>query len=232
MDGTYAQNYQDTWLASVAQRNQWTNEFFLDIGAFHGVQCSNTALLEKKYGWRGICVEPTPYADFSQRSCALVQRAVGDVTGRVVRFTGGGQMNQRALAQVDGSKVNGSIFDVATITSSDVLSCVNGTAPGSTDCGGISKHLAIPSFIAFASVDVEGMQMDVLSTFPWDEVKVAVWIIENNQGPAQALMLQRGYLKAPVQNAGVDEYYILPQYWDPALANKEYRVHPAGSYGC
>jgi len=50
MDGTYAQNYQDTWMMAVAKRNGWDQPgkgFILDMGAYHGTECSNSALLEK-----------------------------------------------------------------------------------------------------------------------------------------------------------------------------------------
>src|ERR1700722_3302200 len=32
--------------------------FFLDSGAADGVSASNTLLLERSFGWRGICIEP------------------------------------------------------------------------------------------------------------------------------------------------------------------------------
>merc|ERR1719321_1298281 len=57
-DGTYAQNYQDTWVLALAKYNHWPGwgsnssgqGFFLDLGAFNGFYCSNTALLETKLG--------------------------------------------------------------------------------------------------------------------------------------------------------------------------------------
>ena len=46
-DGTYAQNYQDLWVAKLAKLNGWVDKanppFFLDLGAFKGLECSNTA---------------------------------------------------------------------------------------------------------------------------------------------------------------------------------------------
>jgi hypothetical protein len=36
----------------------------------------------------------------------------------------------------------------------------------------------------------------------------------------------------PVQNAGVDDYFVDPQYWRAELADKAWRKHPSGSHGC
>ena len=59
-DGTFSQNYQDEWMVRVARRNGWLDSggFFLDLGAYDGLKCSNSALLEKNHDWKGICVEP------------------------------------------------------------------------------------------------------------------------------------------------------------------------------
>ncbi len=36
------------------------NRFFVDVGARDGMFISNTYILEKDYGWSGICIEPHP----------------------------------------------------------------------------------------------------------------------------------------------------------------------------
>lgn len=36
-----------------------TNGIFIEVGAFDGVTYSNTKLLEKKYGWTGVLIEPS-----------------------------------------------------------------------------------------------------------------------------------------------------------------------------
>ena len=56
---SYAQKGQDLWLLKFLQ--QQTGGFFVDLGASNGVISNNTFLLERRYGWRGICIEPDPF---------------------------------------------------------------------------------------------------------------------------------------------------------------------------
>ena len=51
-DGTFSQNYQDTWVMRLAASNGWIQQqgFFLDLGAFSGEFCSNSRLLEDILG--------------------------------------------------------------------------------------------------------------------------------------------------------------------------------------
>ena len=56
---SYSQIGQDIEVLKVY--NNKLNGFFVEIGASNGVGYSNTFLLETKYNWKGICVEPLPY---------------------------------------------------------------------------------------------------------------------------------------------------------------------------
>lgn len=55
----YSQAGQDAWLVQEAFNGQ-RGGYFVDVGAYDGVTLSNTYLLEKRYGWRGVCVEANP----------------------------------------------------------------------------------------------------------------------------------------------------------------------------
>ena len=87
-------------------------------------------------------------------------------------------------------------------------------------------------------MDVEGKEADVLKTWPWESVEVGVFIIENKRDDerkfarVRKIMAERGYLLTATDNVGVDDYFVQPRFWAPALAKKEMRVHPAGSKGC
>ena len=51
------QKGQDRWV--ILEALPWLRRgFFLDLAAADGLTHSNTHVLEKWFGWRGICIEP------------------------------------------------------------------------------------------------------------------------------------------------------------------------------
>lgn len=98
-------------------------------------------------------------------------------------------------------------------------------------------------FVQYVSMDVEGFEPNVFSTWPWDLISVGVFIVETAGScsgcrcdskcqKVREILLSKGYMLAPVTNAGVDDYYVLPKYWHDSLASKKWRDHPVGSHGC
>jgi len=240
-DGTYSQNYQDKWIAAVAHHNGWDKAggFFLDLGAFNGLKCSNSALVEKKFGWKGVCVEARPVAGaFSERNCLLVTRALSKETGQEVTFYGtpGTQLQHINKQSIDRADDKGEV--IKTVNVPDLFDCVNSTdtSPSTVHekCKGVPGSMQIPSFINFISLDIEGQGLNVLKTFPFHKVSVGAWVVENddnaeNNKAADAIFKENGYIRVPVENPGVDKYFVQPQFWDPSLAKKEWRTHPKGA---
>mmetsp|Transcript_41552 Transcript_41552/g.73020 ORF Transcript_41552/g.73020 Transcript_41552/m.73020 type:complete len:315 (+) Transcript_41552:94-1038(+) len=236
-DGTYSQNYQDVWISSVAQYNGWTASggFFLDLGAFHGLKCSNSALVEKTLGWQGVCVEPRPLPGaFLGRTCSLVQRPLSDTSNKAVALAGsaGSQAQHTVEQALAGHQSPGGVM-MMTLSMNDLLMCLNSTFESSV-CAGVPRGLQVPLFINFISLDVEGQDAKVLSTFPFDRIQVGAWVVEVTDGRnwVSSILTQNGYMLAPVENPGVDQYFIQPRFWNPILAKKLSRVHPPGSEDC
>ena len=267
-DGTYAQNYQDVFVANLAKANGWDDDdqgFFLDLGAFHGLECSNTAKAEKELGWRGICVEPRPAVGaFRDRNCLLVKRPLFEQSGRTVWLEGSiGSQVQVVRVVEDGSTsedvVVGDHDQVASTTLSvgDLLSCVNGTRDDSVVfdgeaigsprrrknvCTGVPSGFAVPNFINFVSLDVEGGERAILRSFPFETVTVGVWVIEvRSAGDSvvrydhgveiEEILTPHGYRMISVENAGVDAYYV-HEGVRVVDVRKDFREHPEGSNGC
>ena len=62
-----SQQGQDAWVASLFSNPQYPlsprrQRTFVELGANDGVTFSNSYLLERCHGWRGVCIEPTPSA--------------------------------------------------------------------------------------------------------------------------------------------------------------------------
>src|ERR1019366_8614889 len=87
---SYSQIGQD---AAVAKFFQFRREgYFIEVGAYDGVFLSNTYMLEKQLGWKGICVEPLPAASTllrKNRSCACIQAAAYSTGGLTLEFSCG-----------------------------------------------------------------------------------------------------------------------------------------------
>jgi len=236
-DGTFAQNYQDTWFIELARRNGWLSRpgFYMDLGACHPYECSNSALLDVEYGWKGICVEPrrTP---FTSRSCVAVHRALSNVDGKDVSFFGDGQITHEGYRPYEGDSRD-SEFKAQTISIEGLIQCVNKTDTNTPACGEEGKKVHIPNFVEFVSLDIESHEDEVISSWPWDKISVGAFIIENRcDRPAckhlREVLKGRGYVQAPVQNEGVDDYFVLAKFWDDSLAKKAWRNHPPGSNDC
>jgi hypothetical protein len=95
---SYSQYGQDLWVLGLFGQTDWGQTadaplFFLDIGAFHGLEISNTFVLETR-GWHGICVDPMPMKQsFLQRTAwggkgrhVLVRAAVDSTERHNVSF--------------------------------------------------------------------------------------------------------------------------------------------------
>ena len=82
---SFSQLQQD--LKVLKHLNYKKNGYFVEIGAANGIELSNTYLLEKNYGWNGICVEPIPdkFKQLKQnRKCHCGNYAVYKKTGEFV----------------------------------------------------------------------------------------------------------------------------------------------------
>jgi len=75
---------------------------FIEIGARDGVQASDTCLLEREYGWRGVLVEPDAKwhkALQANRKAELDGRFVAESSG-LGRTVGGREVESAALSEI------------------------------------------------------------------------------------------------------------------------------------
>jgi FkbM family methyltransferase len=182
-----ADQHQDLWVLHETQHK--TGGFFVEFGAADGLSGSNTLLLEREFGWRGILAEPNPawHAGLKRNRTAQVDfRCVFKTTGDHVKFAA---TRHAALATIadfaisDGhtpSRAEHEITDVETISLNDLLDC----------------HEA-PRTIDYISIDTEGSELAILERFDFTRRDVKLFSIEHNltkqEQAIDRLMSQQGY---------------------------------------
>jgi FkbM family methyltransferase len=170
----------------------------VELGANDGVN-SNTHLLEQQ-GWAGFCIEanPTTYALLTQnrQQCQNRNFAVGPneeqlvfrhFEGKLYGHSGFRHTRTDAMWQ---ELMNAWKDSAATMKDINVTSIP------------ISRFFSDEQIttIDFFSLDVEGLEMAVLTHFPWKQVVVKVWAVETNKlnhRMFNSLMHSHGYLCRP-----------------------------------
>lgn len=155
--------------------NKKTNGFYVDVGANHPYRSSNTALFYRK-GWRGINIEPTPSVfkllkfyrkrdinvnvGISNQECSLMFHSFN--------WPGYNTFDE-ALACIrlnENSKLrllNKSVIPVCRLSSV------------------LDQHLPKGQKIDFLSIDVEGLDLDVLRSNDWSVYIPTFILVENNE---------------------------------------------------
>jgi FkbM family methyltransferase len=185
---------QDTWVFGEVFNGK-RGGYFVDLGAHDGVALSNTYLLEKKYGWSGICVEANPET-FSQlrrnRGVRCVEACL-DAGEGWVEFAKRNAMGGIISTETDNKPARdrgGKVVRMRTRTLESVLD-ENGA----------------PREIDYLSVDLEGAEERVLEGFNFGKYRFRAVTIERPSGALQALLARQGY-RLVKEIPGLDFFYI------------------------
>ncbi|MCB1671549.1 MAG: FkbM family methyltransferase [Gammaproteobacteria bacterium] len=166
------------------------NGFFVDIGAYDGVEISNTWLLEQ-LGWSGICIEPIPeiFALLDRnRNCSKYNVAVSSLAAGEAGFVKVSerlglsglqqQMPERIRKGLEKQGLELEQVTVKTMTFGEIM----------------RNHPQV-GLVDFLSIDVEGAELDVLESIDFERFRFRLITIENNAGRAvlQDTLERRGY---------------------------------------
>jgi hypothetical protein len=162
----------------------------VEIGASDGINCSNTKILEEKYGWSGLLVEPNTKHHKILELRGLIKSfdAVANVNGPVYFYDKG------SLSFTNREKrVGYKIVDGKTIES---LLC---------------QYFNPDAIIDFMSIDIEGNEFEVLLNFEFSKWKVMYFIIEHNYSEQETLidnlLESSGYRRFLRSWSNQDAYY-------------------------
>jgi len=195
------ENDQDKWIIEDVYDHK-RNGFFLELGAYDGFGISNTYILEKKYGWSGICIESDPinFAKLvKQRNCICVQACV-DGAQRDVSYLYDGAVGgiidddtditpEKSNPRIERAIKEGRLANLQTKTLYQIL-----------------KEHGVPMVIDFFSFDVEGAETRILREFPFDEYIFRALIIERASEELNEILFRNGYKF--VQLRVGDSFYV------------------------
>ena len=163
---SYSQYGQDLEVIRNIFPNK-TGGYFVELGAHDGVTLSNTLLLERTYGWNGVCIEPNPVLFEklkANRACNVSDGLAfsseniefnfslgdlfGGITDHIDKYTNVKRSTQIALK---------------TTTLTKILDSVNA-----------------PTFIEYMSLDTEGTELEILKGIDFSKYTFGFMNIEHN----------------------------------------------------
>ncbi|MEI7685963.1 MAG: FkbM family methyltransferase [Planctomycetota bacterium] len=173
--------------------------FFLDLAAADGVEGSNSYVLEKLFGWRGICIEPNPgYFDALRktRRCIADPSVISDRCETIQFRIDNGQLGGIVASDTDNNaEIRGDqlssakILDLKAVPLIDVL----------------RRHNA-PKVIDYFSLDVEGCEERIIGSFDFDQYTFRCLTIERPTPKVNEVLFANGYLF--VKNDRFDSFYV------------------------
>jgi FkbM family methyltransferase len=180
------------------------NGYFVEFGAANGKLLSNTWLLEKRFDWNGILAEPARgwhrALAASGRRAAIDYDCVWSRSGATLQFAENPAAELSTLLphylRNEPQRNTAWHYPVRTISLMDLL----------------EKHGA-PAEIDYLSIDTEGSELDILSTFDFSRYSFRIITVEHNYAPNRealhALLNGHGYQRRCEHLSYFDDWYVL-----------------------
>jgi len=154
----YSQTGEDAILAHLLLGND--SGFYVDVGAFHPILYSNTYYFYQR-GWSGINIEPTPGRIdlFKRKRPRDINLAFAVAKARTpIRLT---TFDDPAGNSADKQMINRHISSGWFHPAGEIIVEAYPLAEI------LETHMPVGRELSFLSVDVEGMEMDVLESHDW-----------------------------------------------------------------
>lgn len=178
--------------------------FFVEFGAAGGKELSNTWLLEKQFGWKGVLAEPARCWHVrlaANRACAIDRRCVWKATGLKLEFTEASEAEISTLTLSKDrdlharSRRKSTSYEVETVSLDDLMA--GHAAPADPD---------------YLSVDTEGSELEILEAFDFKRFPFKVITCEHNytdaRGKIHALLTSAGYVRKYEALSDFDDWYV------------------------
>jgi FkbM family methyltransferase len=174
---SYSQFGEDIQIMAIMQIHGRLNRpgFFVDVGAHHPTISSNTHLLSRFHGWTGVNVEPNP-----ERMSAFHEGRTQDVNLATAVTSKAGSVKYHRFDHPGVNTIDVStsermqqdviyklqdVIDVPTLTLAEIM----------------ETHAPKDRQVDLLNVDVEGAEMEVLTSNDWTRFRPFVLCIEDHE---------------------------------------------------
>ncbi|MEM7463376.1 MAG: FkbM family methyltransferase [Pseudomonadota bacterium] len=178
--------------------------FFVEFGATNGVDLSNSFLLEKSFGWRGILAEPSPAwhsALYENRDCFIEPNCVWKESGKKLKFDVVKRGEFSTLSQFSAGDMHSETRKKSNTILIETISLLD-----------LLKKYDAPLKIDYLSVDTEGSEFDILSVFEFEQYRFGCITVEHNFTPQRSkihdLLVENGYKRVFPNLSRFDDWYI------------------------
>lgn len=198
---SHGQLYQDVF--ALAANKFARNNIFIDIGASDGYKLSNSYLLQQKYGWTGLLVDPNPRYEATLKSRGAIYRAtaiVGDSDVETVTLRDFGMLSvvlgkepsdMHSRAKTSDTRH----YEVSASTLNQVISLSG-----------------LPTKLQYLSIDIEGSEFEALSSLDFSKYLFNAITVEHNHTDSQTdivnLLTQNGYRQVMKQWTDFESWFV------------------------
>lgn len=198
-----SQLLQEVYALSVLEGKK--GGYFIEAGASDGIDCSNTYLLEKSFGWSGLLVEPSDTSFrrlASNRSSTITNAALWSESDLKLQFTetnSPGLSTITSLKDMDFLSRDRKVFkeyEVDTISLTDLV-----------------KRNSAPLVIDYFSLDTEGSEYEILKDFDFSNYSFNVISVEHawnekNRRLVATLLRNNGYFQIRADLTEYESWFI------------------------
>lgn len=180
---SYSQSGEDVLVDSILGRPK--KGFYLDIGAFHPKLFSNTYLFYKR-GWSGVCVEPNPEAKWKFGLVRARDKFVN--MGVIAKKNQGSELSYFVFDEEATNTFSEEVAEENKGVGRKLLKKIN--IPVMEVNSLLKRYVPQKQKIDLLSIDVEGMDEEILKSIDWEKWKPTVVVCEEIRSQVSGLRSQ------------------------------------------
>lgn len=183
----WSQMNQDTFVFRNYLVSRGNAGVYVDVGAHDPLEISNTAFFDLCLGWRGLCIEMSPFLELREgyakhRSCTFINECVSDREYTTTLDQSFDELALHAYSASIGVRTEEEKRESARVHKGQAgIEGIRDLGLPAVRCRPLASILRDHDVrhIDLLSIDIEGHELQALAPFPFRDVSIDVIIMEN-----------------------------------------------------